>query len=134
MTRTSDVDDQADRHCVSDVETLGLAHPRLDGYDVPAVLGEQRRLPAGVPDPGLDRDHPPAVADERRRRLQLHTLVLGDGDEVPGRRALPEPHLTGELQVHRVSVRSCAWALRGPAGASGPGPRSRDAPRPSWSW
>ena len=83
---------------------LGLAHPRLHRHDVPPVLREQRGRPPGFPDLRRDRDHPPAVAHHRGRRLQVTALRLRHGDEVPRRRALPEPHLPAELQVHRLRI------------------------------
>src|SRR6185437_10115269 len=45
-------------------------------------------------------DHPPAVADLTGDVSQFVAVVLGHGDEVKRGRAAPEPHLTGELQVH----------------------------------
>ena len=52
------------------------------------------------------RNHAPAITYERRSRPQLTALLLRNGDEVPRRRPLPEPHLAAELQVHPIRIRA----------------------------
>src|SRR4051812_16540902 len=63
---------------------------------VAAVLGPQRRPELRRPDADAGRDHPPAVADERRRRLQRTAVLVRDGDEVEGRGPAPVPELAAE--------------------------------------
>src|SRR5436305_13161730 len=47
----SDVDGQPDGDLLPELEPLGLAHGVLERHDVPAVLGPQRGLEVGGPDP-----------------------------------------------------------------------------------
>src|SRR5262245_30079154 len=112
----SHIDHEMDRRRVSHLETFGLPNPRFYRHDVAPIFGEQRCLPPGFPYLGGDRDHTPAVADERRCRVQRGTVVFWNGDEVPRCRALPEPHLAAELQVHWVSI----GATRSPPDAQQP--------------
>ena len=102
--RAVDVDRQMDRDDVADVEVLRVTHLVLDGHDVPAVLREERRGEVGLAHRRGDRDHPPAVADSRGRRLDGTALVVGDGDEVVRRRSAPEPDLAAELELHAPSI------------------------------
>src|SRR5438309_697695 len=60
-----------------------------------------------------DGDAAPAVADDARRRLDGGGLVIGNGDVVPGRGALPPPHLSAELQLHQLRLwRTTARAVQ----------------------
>lgn len=76
-----------------------------------ARLSGQRRLPPGSPDLRRDRNHAPAVAHERGSRFQITALLVRNGDEMPRRRAFPEPHLTTELQVHPIRIRASQFQL-----------------------
>src|SRR5512140_2496464 len=111
MGRSANVEADGDR--VTFVETFCLAHAGLDGDDVAAILGPQGGLPAGLADLNVNGDHAPTIGDEPEYVLQVAGLLLGDGDEVPGRRALPDPDLAAELDRHFKRPLRRACQLRG---------------------
>src|SRR5262245_65789424 len=101
---SSDVDDEANLHRVAQFKPFGLAHPRLDRHDVLPIFREEGCLPCGSPDMRPDRNHAPAVGHQRGSRVERAALLVRHGDEVPRRRALPEPDLATELEVHRIRI------------------------------
>src|SRR5690606_37206971 len=93
-------DGETDRHGVALDDALRLAHRVLDREDVPAVAGQQRRLPRGLPDAGAHRDRAPAVRGRGRLDADGVAAVRGHGQPVVRRRSPPLEQLGAELEIH----------------------------------
>src|SRR5512143_3673495 len=91
-------------HFLPFLKIFCFSNTRFDGHQVETIFGKQGRLPLGLADPHLYRDHSPAVSHESRYRLQVAALLRRNGDKEPRGRTFPEQNLTAKLEDHWYSI------------------------------
>lgn len=95
---------EADGHDVAHVDSLGVSYRCLQRYGVSPVLRKQGRREFGRSDTRFDGNHAPSVGDERCRRLDLRTLLVGHHDEMEWRWSAPLNDVTAEFEFHVVTI------------------------------